>query len=202
MFDTVIPVESRFLRWGRRTFLLMTPLVFVPFLLRPRESTIYVSDEPFAISNYTPSLLPGFFAEIVSYGYYEGTAAALLLSMIAAAIARHSRRGRTSSGVGLVWYLPAYAAGLEAMRHATLLGSRHGFTDMPSFDELQQDWVIASVASLLVVMFCVLFGVACSRVARQGTRLPLAAVAVIASVASAWFAVLTLAFGIWSPDLA
>ncbi|MGZ5442966.1 MAG: hypothetical protein ACXW5U_13010 [Thermoanaerobaculia bacterium] len=193
MFD-VIETEPRYMRWSRRAFLVATPLVFIPFLLRGRSAVIYVSDNPFSISNNRPFSLPTFFAEVISYGYYEGTAAALLLALVGALIRRRSRRRRISSGAGLVWYLPAFAAGVEAMRHASLLGSRHGFTDMPTFNELWRGWVTAGVASVSVVLVCVLLGMVFSRMARDSTRLPVAAVAVTLSVAGGWCGVLSLTF--------
>lgn len=194
MFE-FLEAEPRYRRWGREAFLLVTPLLFILFLLRGHPSLIVVSEEPFWIGNYQPSSLPTFFAEIVSYGYYEGTAAALLLALVCAVVSGRSRRTRTPQPAE-VWYLPAFVAGIEAMRHARLLGSRHGFTEMPTFEQLTRDWLAAGAASLSVVVFCALLGVVFARVARARTEFPLVIVPVILSVVGGWYAVLRFVLGL------
>lgn len=118
----VIETEPRYKRWGRGAFFVLTPLAFIPFLLRGRQAAVFVSDNPFWISNHLPSSLPTFLGEIVSYGYYQGTVAALLLPLVVSGICHRCRPVPTRKRPSLVWYLPAFAAGIEAMRHAYLLG--------------------------------------------------------------------------------
>ena len=191
MFAFLEP-EPWYKRWARGAFLFVTPLVFLPFLLRGRPSVIYISNDPFWISNYLPSSLPTFFAELVSYDYYQGTAAALFLAVVCATVCNRSRRGRTWKGPGLVWYLPAFVAGIEAMRHARLLGSRHGFTEVVTAAQLRRDWLTAGIASMCLVVACVLLGLVFAKAARDSTRVPLATVPLVLSVAGGWYAFLSL----------
>ena len=191
MFEFLEP-EPWYKRLGRGAFLVLTPMAFMLFLLRGRETVIYVSLDPFWISNYAPSSLPTFVAEIVSYGYYQGTGAALLLAAVSAVVCWHTRRSRAAAGSGLVWYLPAFVAGIEAMRHARLLGSRHGFTELPTFGELRIDWLIAASASIALVLACAGLGSVFARLARNSARVPLAVAPLILSVAAGWCAVLSL----------
>jgi len=179
-------------RWSRGLFFFLTPIVFIVPLLRGREAVVYVSTDPFSISNYVPSSLPTFVAEVVGYGYYQGTGAALLLAAVSAAFCRRTRRTQTPRGSGLVWYLPAFVAGIEAMRHAHLLGSRHGFTTLPTMDQLRADWLVAAAASISVVVACTALGIVFAKLARNSGRVPLAMVPMLLSVAAGWCAVLSV----------
>jgi hypothetical protein len=184
--------EPWYKRWARGAFIVLTPVAFLLFLLRGREAVIYVSMEPFWLSNYAPSTLPTFFAELLSYGYYLGTAAALVLAFVAALTLRRRRPVPRRSGNSLVWYLPAFVAGVEAMRHAQLLGQRHGFTDLPTQDQLQTTWLIAAAASVALVVVCVVLGVVFAKLARDSSRVPFATVPVVLSVVCGWYALLSL----------
>ena len=196
MFEFLQP-EPWYRRWGRGLFLVLTPLVFVLFTLRGRESEIYVSFDPFWISNYQPSRLPTFFAELFAYGYYEGTAAALLLAATSTVACRRSRRNRKWVGPGVVWYLPAFVAGAEGMRHLLLLGSRHGFTEAPGIDQLRRESLTAAFASISLVLFCLVLGAVFARLARDSSKVPFAAVPVVLSVAVAWCGILRIL--LWGP---
>lgn len=63
---------------------------------------------------------------------------------------------------------------------------------MPTLSQLRADWTIAAAASLCLVVLCVLLGLAFAKIARDSTRLPLAIVPVILSVAVGWCAFLSL----------
>ena len=190
MFESV-DAEPRYRRWSRRAFVLLTPLAFLLLLFRGRPSTIYVSLDPFWIGNYSPSALPTFFAEIASYGYYVATPAALMLAAFCAVVRARSYRPGRRARLDLVWYLPAFVAGIEAMRHASLLGSRHGFTEMPGLGQIREDWLVAASASISVVVLSAAFGVLFAKIARDSTRVPLTIVPVILSVVAGWFAQLS-----------
>src|SRR5262245_48824775 len=137
MFEFLRP-EAWHTRWARSLFFVLTPIVFGGYLLRGRSSVLYVSLDPFWVSNYPQSSLPGFLAELTAYGYYTGTAAAVLLALICAVQCHRWRTADRTPGPSLVWYLPAFVAGIEAMRHARLLGSRHGFIGhLPTISELR-----------------------------------------------------------------
>jgi hypothetical protein len=185
MFEFMRP-EPNYRRWGRGGFVLLVPLIFVALLLRGRAGTIYISPDPFWIGNYEPSALPSFAAEIVSYNYYVATAAALLLAFGGAMFAR--RTGGAPAQSRLVWYLPAFVGGIEAVRHAWLLGSRHSFTVAPSASEIRSEWVVASLASLSVVVVAVVLGRIFSEAARAKGPFPGTVLAVVLSVGVAWCA--------------
>jgi hypothetical protein len=188
MFDFVKP-EPWYTRVGRGVFPVITPIVFIAYSLRGRPSTIYLSMDPFWISNYLPSSLPPFLAELIGYDYYVGTVAALLLGLICAVLRRRSPRSRCEKSVELVWYLPAFVAGLEATRHTRLIGSRHGFTFAPTVDELRASLLAAFAASVVVVLSCVALGVVFARVAGDRTRIPVVMLPLGLSVAANWLAV-------------
>ena len=191
MFELTQP-EPRYRRWSRGAFLVLTPLIFVVVLLRSRPAIIHVSFDPFWIGNYSPSGLPGVLAEIFSYGYYLATAAALLLASVCAVVLHPSRRERATVGPGIVWYLPAFVAGIEAMRHASLLGSRHSFTAMPTLVDIRTEWLLASTASVLLVLVCVTMGCVFAKVARDNWSIPFTIVPVVLSILAGWFAQLSL----------
>ncbi|HEV7239173.1 MAG TPA: hypothetical protein VGQ36_08020 [Thermoanaerobaculia bacterium] len=169
----------------------LVPLIFVALFLRGRPANIYVSDDPFWIGNYSPSALPNFAAEIVSYNYYLATAAALLLAFGCAVVLRRARR-RCAVESRLVWYLPAFVAGIEAVRHAWLLGSRHSFTVAPTPPDMREEWFAASLASVFVVVLCVVLGRLFSGVARENGRIPWTVAAVVLCAIAAWCAQLSV----------
>ena len=191
MFEFV-DAEPRYKQWGRSAFIILTPLVFALLLFRGHSSKIYVSYDPLWIGNYVPSGLPAFLAEIVSYGYYVATPAAVLLAAACAVARGRHHRPLKQEGAGLVWYLPAFVAGIEAMRHAHLLGSRHGFTEVTTFEQIREDWFVAAIASVSVVVLSAAFGVLFARIARDSTKVPFTIVPVILSVVGGWFAQLSL----------
>jgi len=185
MFEFVSP-EPWYGRLGRAACPVIIIVVFVAYLLRGRSTTIYISSDPFWASNYLPSSLPPFLAELIGYGYYHGTVAALVLAVIYAVHRRRSCHARRQKGAELVWYLPAFAAGLEAVRHAGLIGSRHGYTFAPTVGELRTVLLSAQAASVAAVLVCVAVGAALARVARDRARIPLAMLPLGLSVAAVW----------------
>jgi hypothetical protein len=175
-------------------FAVITPLLFLAWLARPRASTIYVTWSPFSISaNTLPGQLPQFFEELLAY--YRGTFAAAILTLVVAALVRRAADRRLTQRPALIWFVPTLVAGLEAIRHFSAAGTRHSFTDPPTIDEVRLEWAVAGIASLAAVSVCIVIGIAAVRISRSQRKIPAFPFAVALSVAALWCALLRIAFG-------
>jgi hypothetical protein len=188
--------ETVWLRAVRMVWWLGAPILLVGWLLTPRESIIYVSQEPFSIEINTlrPSLHP-ILGELLAQ--YRVTGLALIVMIMVTAVS-HVRRTNAVRSLSLL--LPTYVAAIEACAHFSWVGRRHSFTAMPTLQQLRRDFHAAAAASVVAVVATVIIAAVLARKCRAGVAGRLSsyafgAVAPVASVVVLWSATERLFFG-------
>lgn len=176
-------------------FAVITPLLCLAWLARPKASTIYVSWSPFSISSNTlPGQFPQFFEELLAY--YHGTFAAAILVIVGAALVRRTSDRRLTERPAVIWFVPTLVAGLEAIRHLSAAGTRHWFTAPPTIEAFLIQLAVAGIASLAAIGVCIVIGIAAVLISRSQRKVPAFTLAVALSVAGLWWALLRIAMGL------
>jgi hypothetical protein len=188
--------ETMGLRAARTIWWLGVPIVLLGWLLMPRESTIYVSLEPFSIEiNTLRTSLHPIAGELLA-GYR--VAALALIVMIVVTTLSHVRRTHAVRSLSLL--LPTYVAAIEACVHFSWVGRRHSFTSAPTLEQLRHDFRLAAAASIIAVAATVIIAAVLATRCRAGVagRLSwyaLGAVAPLASIVALWCMTERIFFG-------
>jgi hypothetical protein len=184
------------LRAARTIWWLGAPIILLGWLLMPRQSTIYVTLEPFSIDDNTlrTSLHP-IVGELLAS--YRVTGLALIVMIVVTTLS-HIRRTHAVRSLSLL--LPTYVAAIEACVHFSWVGRRHSFGSAPTLQQLRHDFRFSAAASVIAVAATVIIAAVLARRCRAGLagRLSwsaLGAVAPLVSIVTLWCTTERIFFG-------